>query len=336
VREDRVHESLDLKEIAAEVVEITRGKWKNEAERRGVKVEVSIDAREALTMMGSRAEIREALTNLIFNAVDALPQGGHIAVRCRADGDAAVIEVSDNGTGMPEDVRSRMFEPFFTTKGLSGTGLGLSMVYGIVTRHHGTIEVETSAETGTTVRMLFPAAEHAEPEAAPEARPQRRFSARILVVDDEAELLSLLQEALTTEGHEVTTASTGAEGVALFRGGEFEVVLTDLGMPDVSGWDLARVVRDEGRSGIVLGLVTGWGATISEEMVASHGVDFVVGKPFDVQELIAKVNHAAESKRAPKAGPTPSPKAAPKKSRATPPKRVSRGSAASPSGRRRT
>ncbi len=336
VREDRAHEPLDLKEIAAEVVEITRGKWKNEAEHRGVKVEVSIDAREALTMMGSRAEIREAMTNLIFNAVDALPQGGHIAVRCRADGDAAVIEVSDNGTGMSEEVRSRMFEPFFTTKGLSGTGLGLSMVYGIVTRHHGTIEVETTAETGTTVRMRFPAAEHAEPEAVPEERSPRRFSARILVVDDEAELLNLLQEALATAGHEVTTASTGAEGVALFRGSEFDVVLTDLGMPDVTGWDVARVVRDEGRSGIVLGLVTGWGATISEEMVASHGVDFVVGKPFDVQELIARVNRAVEPHPEPRAKSEPGAKAAPKKSRAAAPKRATRGSAVSPSGRRRT
>jgi PAS domain S-box-containing protein len=338
VREDREHEPLDLREIADEVVEITRGKWKNEAEGRGVKVDVVTDCRDSLTMLGSRAEIREALTNLIFNAVDAMPLGGLITVRCRAEGDAAVIEVADNGTGMSEEVQSRMFEPFFTTKGLSGTGLGLSMVYGIVTRHHGTIEVQSSIDTGTTVRMRFPVAVRSRPEAPDEPRARRANSARVLVVDDEAEIRGVLQDALTAAGHEVTTASSGAEAIALFRGGSFDVVLTDLGMAEVSGWDVARVVRDEGPSGIVLGLVTGWGATISEEMVTSHAVDFVLGKPFDVSDLIARVNGA----KAPAPKPTvlkpsalkpPALSSTPKPPAAKP---AIRRSGASPSGRRRT
>jgi PAS domain S-box-containing protein len=321
VREDRAHEPLDLTEIAEEVVEITRGKWKNDAERRGVKVEVRIEAVNAPSILGSRAEIREAMTNLIFNAVDALPRGGRIDVRCRAEAGQAVIEVADDGIGMDEDVRSRMFEPFFTTKGLSGTGLGLSMVYGIVSRHQGTIEVETEVGRGTVVRMRFPVTDRLERQASP-ARPEpSRVAARVLVVDDELELLHVLEEALAAAGHVVTAASSGLEGIERFREGAFDVVLTDLGMADVSGWELARTVRQEGSASVVLGLVTGWGATISQEMVVGHGVDFVVAKPFDVEDLIARTNRAIEMKQA-SAGSAADP--------ATPP------TDASPSGRRRT
>lgn len=327
VREDRVHEALDLGEIAEEVVEITRGKWKNDPERRGVKVEVLVEAADAPSILGSRAEIREAMTNLIFNSVDALPGGGRIAIRCRAEEGQAVIEVADDGTGMAEEVRSRMFEPFFTTKGLSGTGLGLSMVYGIVSRHQGTIEVETEVDRGTVVRMRFPETGRLERSPAA-ARPERSpITARVLVVDDELELLHVLEESLSAAGHVVTAASSGLEGIARFREGAFDVVLTDLGMADVSGWEVARTVRTEGTPAVVLGLVTGWGATISQEVVAGHGVDLVVAKPFDVGDLIERVNRAIEAKAA--IGKAASAKAGP-----APPATPRRG--ASPSGRRRS
>ncbi len=292
VREDRTHEPLDLPGIAEEVVEITRGKWKNDAQRRGVTVGVRVEVIEARPILGSRAEIREALTNLIFNAVDALPRGGVISIRCRGERDESILEVIDDGIGMNDDIRSRMFEPFFTTKGLAGTGLGLSMVYGIVSRHRGTVEVETSAGEGTTIRMRFPATEQSGPAATSPIRVQAPYQAKILVVDDETELLGVLRDALERGGHAVTTASSGSEGIARFREGRYDAVLTDLGMADVSGWDVARTVRQEGEPGIVLGLVTGWGATISEEMVRDHGVTFVVSKPFDLEELLSRVNRA--------------------------------------------
>lgn len=295
VREDRAHEPLDLPAIASEVVEITRGKWKNDAERRGVKVEVGIEADGVSPILGSRAEIREALTNLIFNSVDALPRGGAITIRCRTEAETTVIEVVDDGVGMSEEIRSRMFEPFFTTKGLSGTGLGLSMVYGIVSRHHGTIEVDTAPGSGTTMRIRFPATDQLVDFPAIARPAPGSISARVLVVDDEIEILNVLQEALVAAGHVVTIARTGSEGLARFREGEFDAVLSDLGMADVSGWEVARAVRAEGNPRIVLGLVTGWGATISEEMVSAHGVDFVVAKPFDVEDLVARVNRAVEA-----------------------------------------
>ena len=292
VREDRVHEVLDLAAIAEEVVEITRSKWKNESERRGVQVEVGIVAEDSPPVLGSRSEIREALTNLIFNSVDAMPEGGRITIRCRAEGGDAVLEVTDTGIGMTEEIRERMFEPFFTTKGVSGTGLGLSMVYGTVSRHRGTVEVDTRPNEGTTVRVRLPVTDRPSDAEAPPVNVRAPYQARVLVVDDEPEILGILREALERSGHAVETASSGTDGIARFRAGRFDAVLTDLGMTDVSGWEVASVVRQEGPRGTVLGLVTGWGATISEEMVSAHGVDFVIGKPFDVEEMISRVNRA--------------------------------------------
>jgi len=298
VREELQHEVLHLPSVAAEVIEITKGKWKNEAQRRGVTVEIRIESNEPAPILGTRAEIREALTNLIFNAVDALPKDGTIIIRAQSNGGESILEVEDNGIGMADHVKSRMFEPFFTTKGLSGNGLGLSMVYGIVSRHRGSIEVESKERVGTIVRMRFPAV---DPKSAAFTLPPRApapYRAQILVVDDEMDLVSVMRDALTREGHDVTTATGGNEGIQKFRQGTFDAVLTDLGMPDVSGWEVARVVRKEGGRGVVLGLVTGWGATVSDEVMDAHGIDFVVSKPFEVGTLASKVNETLASRPA--------------------------------------
>jgi CheY-like chemotaxis protein/anti-sigma regulatory factor (Ser/Thr protein kinase) len=297
---------LHLPSVAAEVIEITRGKWKNDAQRRGVKIEIRVEANEPSPILGTRAEIREALTNLIFNAVDALPMGGAIVIRARTSGSDSILEVEDNGIGMAEHIKSRMFEPFFTTKGLSGNGLGLSMVYGIVSRHRGSIEVDSKESVGTVVRMRFPAVDPTSADFAVQERPKAPFRASVLVVDDEVDLVAVMRDTLLREGHEVVTATCGNEGIQKFRAGKFDAVLTDLGMPDVSGWEVARIVRQEGGPRIVLGLVTGWGATVSDEVMVAHGIDFVVGKPFEVGTLAGRVNETL-AKRAPKSRRSASP-----------------------------
>src|SRR5256886_135993 len=277
VREELQHEVLHLPSVAAEVIEITKGKWKNEAQRRGVKIEIRIESKDPAPILGTRAEIREALTNLIFNAVDALPMEGSIVIRALQGGTETILEVEDNGIGMAEHVKSRIFEPFFTTKGLSGNGLGLSMVYGIVSRHRGSIEVESKEQAGTVVRMRFPAVDPQSPALSLPERVSAPFQARILVVDDEVDLVAIMRDALQREGHVVVTATGGGEGIQKFRGGKFDVVLTDLGMPDVSGWEGARVARRAGGAELILGLVTGWGATVSDEVMEAHAIDFVIG-----------------------------------------------------------
>jgi PAS domain S-box-containing protein len=297
VREELQHEVLHLPSVAAEVIEITKSKWKNEVQRRGVKVDIRIEASDPAPILGTRAELREALTNLIFNAVDALPRGGTIIIRAQSNGGESILEVEDNGIGMAEHVRTRMFEPFFTTKGLSGNGLGLSMVYGIVSRHRGSIEVESRERVGTIVRMRFPAVDPSRASMTIPSRAPAPFQAQLLVVDDEVDLVSVMRDALTREGHVVTTATGGQEGIQKFRQGTFDAVLTDLGMPDVSGWEVARVVRKEGGRKIVLGLVTGWGATVSDEVMEAHGIDFVVSKPFEVGTLASKVNETLAERR---------------------------------------
>jgi PAS domain S-box-containing protein len=312
VREELQHEVLHLPSVAAEVIEITKGKWKNEAQRRGVTVEIRIESNEPAPILGTRAEIREALTNLIFNAVDALPKDGTIIIRAQSNGGESILEVEDNGIGMADHVKSRMFEPFFTTKGLSGNGLGLSMVYGIVSRHRGSIEVESKEGVGTIVRMRFPAVDPASTTFPLPPRAPAPYRAQILVVDDEVDLVSVMRDALTREGHEVTTATGGNEGIQKFRQGTFDAVLTDLGMPDVSGWEVARVVRKEGGRKVVLGLVTGWGATVSDEVMDAHGIDFVISKPFEVGTLASRVNETLASR-----GPTPRRSASPSETRPT-------------------
>ena len=296
VREEMQHEVLHLPSVAAEGIEITRGKWKNEAQRRGVKIDIRIEANEPAPILGTRAEIREALTNLIFNAVDALPMGGSIVIRARSSGPESVLEVEDNGIGMAEAIKSRMFEPFFTTKGLSGNGLGLSMVYGIVSRHRGSIEVDSKEQVGTVVRMRFPAVDPTSADFAVPDRSPAPYRARILVVDDEVDLVAVMRDTLLREGHEVVTATCGNEGIEKFRAGKFDAVLTDLGMPDVSGWEVARIARLEGGPRLVLGLVTGWGATVSDEVLVSHGIDFVISKPFEVGTLASRVNETLASR----------------------------------------
>ena len=253
VREDRAHEVVDLPALAREVIEITRGKWKNDAERRGVKVDVGIDVQHPRPILGSLAEIREALTNLIFNSVDALPKGGTITIRCRSEADESILEVIDNGVGMTEDVKARMFEPFFTTKGVSGNGLGLSMVYGIVSRHRGTVEVDTAPDDGATVRMRFPAAWTRARRVPPGTWFARRSGLAFSSWTTSRKSSACSARRSRAAATKLRRPSSGADGIERFRRSKFNAVLSDVGMADVSGWEVARAVRMNGAPNVILG-----------------------------------------------------------------------------------
>jgi PAS domain S-box-containing protein len=286
-RTDQPFTPIDLCEILRDAVEITRTRWKVEAQRRSVDVDVVVDCAEVPPILGNATELREVFTNLILNGVDAMPQGGTLNVRCRNVGANVRAEVEDSGVGMTEGTRRHLFDPFFTTKGQSGTGLGMSVAYGIVTRHEGTIEVSTATGSGTKFTIEFPVFEGEMKIAGGDgaAMPQLIRPGRILIIDDEQPIAELLGDALTGEGHSVEIAVSGKQGVQMALQSRYDMVLTDLGMPDISGWEVVAQIRERTPEVPVV-LVTGWGTTISKDEVRRSGVAAVVHKPFEIKELV--------------------------------------------------
>jgi CheY-like chemotaxis protein/anti-sigma regulatory factor (Ser/Thr protein kinase) len=249
------------------------------------------------SIFGCAADLREALTNLLFNAVDALPQGGTIRVTTRTasgeDGRVRVeLTVHDTGIGMPDAVRARLFEPFFTTKGSRGTGLGLSMVRGIISQHGGTIDVVSASGQGTAVTVRLPAAPEAVCPATPPTQLSRPFhSLRVLVIDDMLPIAETVMEILHGLGHDAVMASGGEEGLARLDADRFDVVMTDLGMSGMSGWDVAAAVKAR-RPGLPVILMTGWAEEVGEERPAGTGVDLVLAKPFTTEQLTRALEQA--------------------------------------------
>jgi len=294
-------ENLDLNSLVRQVIDLTRARWSDQPQRRGVMIELKSELELNLPqIVGADNEIRDAITNLIFNAVDASPNGGVIAVRSSVlqgkpqDGIATHcvrLEVSDTGIGMDEETRRRCLEPFFTTKGERGTGLGLAMVFGMAQRHSATLEVDSQPGLGTTIRLLFPVG--GDTPVASGAMPALQMPAAslyILVVDDDPALRDSLGDALREEGHRVTVAAGGQEGIDVFQAAQqstqpFDVVLTDLGMPYIDGRQVAAAVRSIAPDTPVI-LLTGWG----QQMGARHEVpqvSRVLGKPPRLKELRA-------------------------------------------------
>ncbi len=284
---------VQMNQLVEQVIDLTRARWGDMPQERGVVIEVRREfAPELPVVMGVESEVREALTNLMFNAIDAMPDGGIVILRTGiATEDTGVyLEVCDNGIGMDEDTRRRCLEPFFTTKGERGTGLGLAMVYGMVKRHSADIDIRSTVGEGTTVRLSFSRQSASIPLAGEPAAPLPVLPPlRILVVDDDPLLLKSLRDILEADGHEVTTANGGQEGIdgfqaAFQRGMAFAVVISDLGMPYVDGRTVASAIKNLSPSTPVI-LLTGWGQRlIAEGDVPAH-VDRVLSKPPKLGQL---------------------------------------------------
>ncbi|MGD0253803.1 MAG: ATP-binding protein, partial [Verrucomicrobiota bacterium] len=294
---------VNLNQIIQEVIELTRPRWRDVSQRVGISIHIEHEFESDLPLLSSDpTELREALFNLIFNAVDALPQGGIINLVTRSVSRPAQgenlpserqiqVEVRDNGVGMDEKTRQHCLEPFFSTKATrGGTGLGLAMVYGMMQRHEGTIEIDSAPGRGTCVRLIFPIREEASPAAEiPEPRVNQKRSLRILCIDDESQIQELLEHCLTTLEHRVTTASSGKQGVEMFRAAmrkkqPYETVITDLGMPDIDGHQVARTIKAESPGTPVI-MMTGWGTIMKDDGELVSDVDAVVGKPPRIGEL---------------------------------------------------
>ena len=300
-RRDQPFVAVDLNEVVKGALEITQSRWREETRSRGVDVEVRTSFGTVPTVAGDPAELREAMTNLILNAVDAMPMGGTLTLTTGVENNLVVVTVADTGVGIPEAIRGKIFDPFFTTKGPQGTGLGLSMTYGILSRHAARITVDSQEGRGATFRLAFAPGVVPDVAASPPAEsPPLGVSLRCLVIDDEAEVGRVLGDVLQTSGHRVVVLADGAEAIAHFRSEPFDLVFTDLAMPRVSGWQVAQVVKELAPAVPVV-LVTGFGVELTAEERQTHGVDMVLVKPLKIADVLAAVARAAR-KRAERSG----------------------------------
>lgn len=300
---------VQVNRLIEQVVELTRARWSDMPQQRGIVVHMRTElAPDLPTVMGIESEIREALTNLVFNAVDAMPNGGSLLLRSGVDGGNLIadgtavprrvyVEVTDTGTGMSEETRQRCFEPFFTTKGERGTGIGLAMVYGIMQRQGAEIEIETALGQGTTVRLSFSISTvGAEPDVptVPVSLPRLR----ILIIDDDPLILRSLREILEEDGHTVASEYGGQGGIDTFRaaalneenGDRFALVITDLGMPYVDGRQVASTVKAMSPTTPII-LLTGWGRRLIAEHDVPPAVDRVLSKPPTLRQLREALAH---------------------------------------------
>jgi signal transduction histidine kinase/CheY-like chemotaxis protein len=292
-RRDHDFQPVSMDQVLLDVREITRPRWKSRAEAAGVQIRLELQlGSDSTAVMGDESELREVLVNMVFNAVDAMPDGGTLTLSTRDLSDRVEVCVTDTGTGMTEEVRSRVFDPFFTTKGKTGLGLGLAVSYGIIRRHEANVEVQSEVGRGTTFRIQLPAAvgvpQSVEAPAPPvlAAVPAQSSQTEFLVVDDEERMRELLRDILESEGHRVTLAASGHEAVALLGRGMFDAVFTDLGMSGMSGWELARAIRERDAH-IPLAVVTGWGEAVGSSEQHAARVDWVVAKPFDTGQILS-------------------------------------------------
>ncbi|MBI3781614.1 MAG: response regulator, partial [candidate division NC10 bacterium] len=283
---------VDLNQAIKDALAITEARWKDEANLAGVTIEVATDYGNISPAMGNISELREVLTNMIFNAIEAMPEGGKLTFKTEEAGGWVCLSVSDTGIGMSGDVRARIFDPFFTTKGVKGTGLGMSVSYGIIRGHNGDINVESHPGQGTTMLIKLPIPAKLRPAPQPKLIPSAK-PGRILVIDDDGMVRELLSDILQAAGHTVVKAAGGREGIRLFRQDAFDLVLTDLGMPDCSGWEVAAAVKGIAPKTPVA-LVTGWGLTLDRRKMKESGVDLVLNKPFQYPEVMALVAEGME------------------------------------------
>jgi signal transduction histidine kinase/ActR/RegA family two-component response regulator len=289
MRRARPFQQVNVSQLTEEIVEVTRSRWKDEAQSKGIHYEMVVEATPTPVISGDPSEIREALINIILNALDAMPDGGRVILSSAVAGEWVTCAVTDTGIGMSDEVRQRIFDPFFTTKGERGTGLGLSVVYGIITRHGGEIDVQSRPGQGTTFSLKFPVGGAVDHEAPARPAVLSRATGRILVIDDEPDVGEILNDLLARDGHTVVFCLDAESALARFAQEPFDVVVTDLGMPGLSGWEVARLVKQRRPETPVI-MVTGWGDRIDPADAEGRGVDHVVAKPFKrdhMREVIA-------------------------------------------------
>ena len=303
IRKDQPSERVDLNDVVRRAVELTTPKWQGELGASGVRIEIEVSLPSVPAITGNVRELTQAISNLIFNAVEAMPKGGLIRIVTSEKGKGVRVTVSDTGGGMSKEVQERLYENFFTTKA-HGQGLGMGVVRGIVRRLGGEIEIESRPGEGTSIALVFPPARPvaAAGEAATAVdsdAPTKR--GRILVVDDDGINREICVEVLGPLGHEIHTVAGGSEALERITRDRFDLVITDLSMPGVSGWDVAKQVKKASPSTRVM-LLSGWSVQQEPEKIRAAGIDLVLSKPVQLNELVQAVQRLLHEQRS---GPRP-------------------------------
>ncbi|MFH1337009.1 MAG: GAF domain-containing protein [Candidatus Zixiibacteriota bacterium] len=291
---DKAYSPVDLNTLIEDSLEMTRAYWKDEAFLSGIQMEIKKELNSTGMVRGDATELREVLTNILLNAGDAMPRGGTLTLITNEDKEHIYLTVKDTGMGMTEEVKSKIFVPFYTTKGEKGTGLGLSLAYGIITNHQGEITVESTPGQGSTFTMRLPRCDRVEDKEStlvPDGG-----DAHILVIEDEKNIREVLEEILSSAGHTVTQAENGEEGIQLFKTRKIDLVITDLGMPGMSGWEVADKIKDLNPHTPVI-LSTGWGVKTDQYAPKKENVDLVINKPFNMQQILSNIGELLTRKR---------------------------------------
>lgn len=291
--------SYDIRDLIMQSIDFTKPRWKNEAQAKGINYKIDTAGMKSISkILCNSTELREVFINIISNALDAMPEGGSISLNTWDGDDTVFTSISDTGDGMTESVMKNIFDPFFTTKGVDGTGLGMSMSYGIVNRHGGKIAVESEPGKGSTFTLQFPTTNKTENLIVAPGQKQEigKKKLRILVVDDEEGICNIMDQFLSRDGHKVKVINNGADAIEIIKTEDFDLVLCDLSMPNGSGYDVIKMNNGLDKR-LKIGIITGWEDEL-KPIEESVNADFILKKPFEFSVLSKHINDAfsAESR----------------------------------------
>jgi signal transduction histidine kinase len=289
-REERMPETVDLSAVTQQALDLTQPMWANAARVQGIELAAETSLIPDALVEGHASELREVLTNLILNATAAMPAGGRLTLRTERRVNEVWCSVEDTGTGMSEDVKGRIFDPFFTTKGSSGSGLGMSIVAAILERHRARIEIDTVPGRGTAIRFGLPARDGAVGTSSPRKK-RGRVSLRILLAGEDEPANEALSSLLARRGHRVWSAVGAEDSIKLMVEQEYDIIITDLGLGEHSGWEVAEAAKVV-RPGAGVVLATAWAADWNQEEIRRRGVDAILSKPYTVDEVLVCLEQA--------------------------------------------